>query len=267
LAFAAESKTVHAKDGVAAGYAATSLERALSILESFTEHRPVMTLTEVVEATGLNKTTAFRLLTVLARRGFVSRRPGTGLYMAGVRSLALAGAYRSQSSLLDVARPVLTALRDQLQETVILGVRHGYHRIDVECCKCSHALQAVVTLGAPKPLYVGAGGRALLTTLSATELDEYFATVALQALSPTTLVSRSDVEEALALIRHQGFAESCDEAGTGLAGFAVPLACPPSEPAAALIASIPLQRLTPSLRQAVIAAFREGSETIRQQLR
>ncbi|UFN49292.1 IclR family transcriptional regulator [Roseomonas sp. OT10] len=253
-------------EGNGTAYAATSLERALSILESFTEDRPALTLSQVVGATGLNKTTAFRLLTVLTRRGFVSRRPGSGEYMAGIRALALAGAFRARSVLLDAARPVLAAIRDRLNETVILSVRHGNHRIDVEYCRCAHALQAVVTLGVAKPLYVGAGGRALMTTLSPAELESYFAEVPLRPLSPTTLATRREVEEALAVIRRDGIAESLGEANTGLAGFAIPLACPPGEPAAALVASIPLQRQTPALRQDVIAAFREGAEAIRLRL-
>ncbi|MDB5368550.1 MAG: hypothetical protein JWP20_108 [Roseomonas sp.] len=247
-------------------YAASSLERALSILEAFTEERPVLTLSEVVQLTGLNKTTAFRLLAVLCRRGFVSRRQGTGQYTAGVRAVAFAGAYHRQFSLLDVVRPVIASIRDQVNETIILGLRHGYYRIDVEYSRCSHQLQAVVTLGVEKPLHVGAGGRALLSSLSAPELADYFACVERRPLSKTTLVEQHDIEEALVQIRRQGFAESFGEANTGLAGIAAPINDPRVQPAAALIASIPMQRLSPELRERVTAAFLHGVQEIRRRL-
>ena len=58
-----------------------SVQRALDILSLLTEDRPTVSIRDVVEATGLAKTTVIRLVSTLEQSGLLWAT--TGGYMAG----------------------------------------------------------------------------------------------------------------------------------------------------------------------------------------
>ena len=58
-----------------------SIRRALDILSLLTEDRPAVSIRDIVEATGLAKTTVIRLVQTLERSGLLWATPGG--YMAG----------------------------------------------------------------------------------------------------------------------------------------------------------------------------------------
>src|ERR1051326_6000134 len=65
---------------------ANSVVRACEVLKAFRTEREILGLGDLVDRTGLSKTTAFRLLQSLVRGGLVERA-GTGRYVSRVRPL------------------------------------------------------------------------------------------------------------------------------------------------------------------------------------
>ncbi len=61
-------------------YRVQALERALDILECFSFQDRSMSLSDVVNRTGLNKTTAKRLISNLTARGYLQRDPQSKKY-------------------------------------------------------------------------------------------------------------------------------------------------------------------------------------------
>ncbi len=105
-------------DGVVA------VERALSVLESFRPGQEHMTLAELTNQLPLHKTTIFRLLNSLVRKGFITREPG-GCYSLGAKVLYLGRVYQRGFSLADMVTGVLTRLMQQSGETASYYVSHG----------------------------------------------------------------------------------------------------------------------------------------------
>jgi DNA-binding IclR family transcriptional regulator len=101
-----------------------AVERALSVLESFRPGHEHMTLAELAEQLPLHKTTIFRLLNSLVRKGFVSRGPD-GRYSLGAKVLYLGRVYQRGFSLADMVTGVLTRLMQQSGETASYYVPHG----------------------------------------------------------------------------------------------------------------------------------------------
>ena len=126
------------------------LDKAVAVLDAL-EAGP-MTLTELVEATGLARATAHRLAAALEVHGFVGR-DGDGRFQLGPRL--------SQPGLPTVARPALEALRDATGESVQLYVRRGDQRLCVEALESPHGLRTIVPVGAVLPLEVGSAGKVL----------------------------------------------------------------------------------------------------------
>ena len=62
-----------------------AVERALAVLWCFSRNTPELTLTQIAEQVGLNKSTAHRLLATLNQNRFLQRDTATGAYRPGPR--------------------------------------------------------------------------------------------------------------------------------------------------------------------------------------
>src|SRR5438874_2663992 len=82
-----------------------SLARGLSVIKTFGEDAPSLTLSEVAVRTGLSRATARRILWTLHRLGYV-QSDGRNFNLA-VRTLDLGYAYLSSMSLWDAAQPYM----------------------------------------------------------------------------------------------------------------------------------------------------------------
>ena len=102
-------------------YTVQALERALNILDCFTFQKREMRLSEVVQETGLNKTTAKRLIANLAARGYLQQDPKSKHYQLGLRLFELGGIVFSSFSLRKAAAYPMSHLENSTGATVLLG--------------------------------------------------------------------------------------------------------------------------------------------------
>jgi IclR family transcriptional regulator, acetate operon repressor len=98
-----------------------SLDRAVAILRTFDRHHSARGVTETARLVGLTPSTTHRLLASLQEHGLVRKDP-QGRYTLGPELLRLAQVARDTVTLTDIARPVMSCLRDQTNETVALHV-------------------------------------------------------------------------------------------------------------------------------------------------
>jgi DNA-binding IclR family transcriptional regulator len=229
---------VEGKDAVVSGVGV--LDKAVVILSFLSEAGPA-TLAEVVEGTGLPRPTAYRLLSALEAHHLVGR--GNGRYVLGMRLLGW-GNRAAGVDLVEAARPVLGALRDETGESTQLYVREGDRRVCVASVeRAGEGLRDTVPVGAVLALDLGSGGKVLLAW--AEDAERSFA------------VKASELEK----IRRQGWAESVAEREAGVASVSAPVFGPDVRLRAAVCASGPISRLgeRPGERLAgsVVAAARE----------
>ena len=100
-----------------------ALARGLDVLTCFDATRPVQTLSEVAQATGLARPTARRLLLTLQELGYV-RSAGSGFELTP-RVLRLGLAYVSALGLWDVARPRMEDLVGRTHESSSMAQLDG----------------------------------------------------------------------------------------------------------------------------------------------
>ena len=229
---------VESKGRIASGVGV--LDKAVVILAFLSEGGPA-TLAEVVGGTGLPRPTAHRLLSALEAHGIVGRVGGR--YSLGLRLLGW-GNKVVGLDLIEAARPVLAALRDETGESTQLYVREGNRRVClVSAERVGGGLKDIVSVGAVLPLERGSGGKVLLAWVEDGER-----------------LSSMKTEE-LAEIRDQGWAESVAEREAGVASVSAPVFGSDGTLRAAVCASGPVSRLGehPGERLAgpVVAAARE----------
>lgn len=222
------------------------MDKAVVIL-SFLSERGSATLAEVVGGTGLPRPTAHRLLSALEAHRLVGRNDGR--YSLGVRLLGW-GSGAMGLDLVEAARPVLAALRDETGESAQLYVREGDRRVCVASFeRAGGGLRDIVPVGAVLPLDRGSGGKVLLAWAEDGE----------------SLSSVNTAAE-LAEVRGQGWAESVAEREAGVASVSAPVFGAGEALRAAVCASGPSSRLGehPGERLAgpVVAAAREIEDAL-----
>lgn len=239
-------------------YAITALSRAIAVLNVFSANRPQLALNDVVAATGLPKTTTFRLLSALMEHDFITLDPVSGKYSLGFALLRLGEVRRGQTNALGTVMPVMQEIREALNETVVFSVRVGDERVHVDALESRELLRRTAEIGGRAPLHAGASSKILLAGMTDAEIDAYIALHAPLAGPDGTPLDADALREELALIRQRGWAESRGEVRPGGGALAAPI----RDFAGNWIASIdiltPNDRYTPEHRERIIAVLLDG---------
>ena len=202
------------------------IDKAVAILDA-TAHAPV-TLSELVEATGLPRATAHRLAVALEVHHLLSR-DGDGRFVLGPRLGELAAAL--PDPLVAAAGAVLAWVRDESGESAQLYRRDGDVRVCIAAAERTSGLRTTVPLGARLPLTAGSGAQVLCAWLDETTLAD---------LLPSATFS----ERVLAEVRRRGWAQSVAQREAGVASVSAPVRAPEKgEVIAAISISGPIERL------------------------
>lgn len=135
------------------------LDKAISILDALAGEP--LALADLASTTQLPRATAHRLAVALEQHRLVDR-DRDGRFTLGMRVAELArSAIAGRANLVDVARPVLTILRDQTGESTQLYARQGDRRICLLSFESPHSLRTIVPVGAALPMARGSAGKVL----------------------------------------------------------------------------------------------------------
>lgn len=136
------------------------LDKAVVVWRALLEHGP-LTLADLTKHGDLPRATTHRLAAALEAHGLV-RRTDDGRYALGRWLVTLGRAAEAADSLVDIARPILEALRNETGESVQLYVREGDVRRCVVSLQSPHGLRWIVPEGSLLPLGAGSAGHVLL---------------------------------------------------------------------------------------------------------
>ena len=138
-----------------------AVERALGILNCFSEKTPVLSLKQLAEMTGFYKSTILRLAGSLERYGYLTRQED-GRFRLGMAFIGLGNIARQSLDIGAVVRPVIEELRDRFNESVAFYIRSGNQRVCLYRANANRAIRHQLEEGLRLPLDKGAGGRLLL---------------------------------------------------------------------------------------------------------
>jgi DNA-binding IclR family transcriptional regulator len=199
-----------------------SVERGIDILMALANGPK--TLTEVKIETGLSKGTAFRLLASLNYENLVVKEAHSNLYMLGPGFLRLfQGVMQGVGAITAVAKPALTSLWEETEETVTVHVRVGAERICIEELPSPQPIRYVSTLGAAAPLHVGSAGKVLIAFMESAEMEKTLQTLPLLPVTSATISDLDALRAELDTVRRQGYAMSHGERIPGASAVSVPV--------------------------------------------
>jgi len=204
-------------------YRVQALERALDILDCFNFQNRELSLSDVVNRTGLNKTTAKRLISNLTTRGYLQQDPQTRKYQLGMRLFELGGVVFSSFSLRRAAASPMTGLQNESGATVLLGVRMDDHLVYVDKREGDGMIRISSDVGWRRPLHYGMLGMVLMASIESGEVERILEKYPLEAHTPFSITDVDALSLRLEEIRVQGYVIEKEEAVEGLFGIAAPI--------------------------------------------
>lgn len=220
-----------------------SIDRAAAILRCFDARHAKLGTTEIARMTGLSTSTAHRLLAAMATNRLI-RQTTDHRYGLGPLLVQLARSGALPTTLRDAALPFMTALRDEVDETVGLHelISTG-ERVVVDQVESRQELRRHYTdVGVPLPLPHGAPGKAILAVLP-WETQEQWLSRPIAAVTPRTVTDPDALRAELAAARRRGWAGSNAERTPGIRAVASPLFNHAGEVVGALGLSVPTVRM------------------------
>ena len=232
-----------------------AVSRALRLLKMVgVHHETGLTLNTMVETTGLDRTTAYRLLSALVSAGLVERDTKKR-YRLGVEAMQLGLKSMSRVPILDRCKPLMMRLARRTEDTVYVVLRNGDFAHCIHYEEGAFPIKALVLqVDGMRLLGTGSAGTALLSTLSDAEIVEFHARQRTE-LAPHR-VALANLQAEIRMLRETGYATTDDLVAEGVSGVGVPFQVTPHSYAAISVGAI-RSRMAPERRQWIAEVIRE----------
>ena len=215
-----------------------SVNRAFAIMELFNDRRPALSVSEIAELTGLNRSTCYRFCQTLKSIGYleeVDRRR----FRPGLKAVSLSRAALSSRELPELALPYLRELQKSVNEAVNMSLLDGTEIVYVARILSDHLITLRLYVGSRLPAYATSMGRAILAFLPEKEADAVLDKSDLRPVTQHTITDRRRLKAELQRIKARGYSINDQEMAVGLRGVAAPILSANDRPVAAINLSIP----------------------------
>lgn len=220
---------------------AQSIDRAAQLLTSVVQADGPISFTELVDDSGLARSTTSRLLAALENNHLLERDQA-GAYRAGALFALHAARHDPWSQIVRLARPVMVAVGAATGETVNLAIPRGETVVQIAQVDSTYLLSARDWMQVDVPPHCSALGK-VLYAFDALALPDG----ELEQLTPKSLGTSAALRRQLSGIRRRGYALCRDELEIGLDAVAAPVLGPDGDVVAGLGVSGPSARLTARL--------------------
>ncbi|MDI6823108.1 MAG: IclR family transcriptional regulator [Bacillota bacterium] len=201
-----------------------SVDRALAVLELFSERTPELGLREMSEPLGLHKSVVHRLVTTLEVRGFLERDRTSGRWRIGPRMFELGELFLSDYGIEGLThelerlaeRAGLSAHLAILDKGEVLYIRNVEKRSELGFV--FHA-----RVGQRAPVHTTALGKCLVAWLPTEEVQQIIVSHGLPRRTAATITDPERFLEHLAQVREQGYAFDLEESAPGISCLGAPI--------------------------------------------
>lgn len=184
-----------------------TLSRGLDVLEALAAADELgLGPSAIAEKVSLDKATVTRLLRTLVETGYVAQDEVSRRYRLTGKILRLSHGVTAQLDLQRVARPHLKRLREDVGETVHLGVREGLEVFYVDKLVSDNSIQLVSEVGQTMPLHTTSLGKAILAALPEADREALYGQMDFAPRTARTIRSVERFREEIARTQARGYA-------------------------------------------------------------
>ncbi len=143
-------------------YCIRSVENALCLLEALAEEDSKCSLSQLSQRLGMTKASLFRLMATFESHGYVERSQGSSEYKLGLAAFEVGQKLLSRMTLLHKARPIMSQLVRQCNETAYLAIQRDEEVLFLEMVDNDQKVKVVSQVGRRFPLENCAAGKLFL---------------------------------------------------------------------------------------------------------
>ncbi len=226
-----------------ASYNVPNLERGLLIIELLANHKKGLTLSEIIESLDISKSSAFRIVSTLIFKNYLQKNETTKKITLSRKLMTLGVSSINEQSIVELSIDVMRALRDELKESVMLGVIIDNKGAILEQVSSSYPVKLYVEQGTHFYLHSSVGGKSILAFLPDEELDVMLKSMTLKRLTNNTIISKKSFREELNAVKEKGYAIDNGEDIQGIHCIGAPIFNEYGYPVSALWITAPHGRL------------------------
>jgi IclR family transcriptional regulator, pca regulon regulatory protein len=192
-----------------------SVAKAFRVLEAFGQTISDLSLMEIADITGLDKSATQRFSHTLWQLGYLEKDERTRRFRLGKPVLDLSFYYLRSNALIELATPALIDLRNSCGERANLSLYDKTTTIYVIRQQTKREYFDGSLVGRRIPVFCTAGGRAILSRLPAKEAADVISKSDLKPRTAKTVVDPSRIMEKVDEARQKGFGLAVEETVMG----------------------------------------------------
>jgi DNA-binding IclR family transcriptional regulator len=239
-----------------------SLERGLAVLEVVASAGRPIALAETARRLGLHRSTTHHLMQTLVRAGYLSQQDRSRAYELTQKLFQMTGRTWSPEQLGETAQPLLQELTQATGEGASVAMWADGNVVIAAKREAEGPVRALQDVGAVRPMYCTAVGKALAAWLPQSEVTAALARTPMEPRTARTITTPAAFEAELQRIRAAGYALDDEEQYEGLRCVAMPVFAYSGQVIAAMCVVGPKHRMT----QQKLAAVRAPLAVLSQRL-
>ncbi len=218
-----------------------AVDKCFALLDLVAQSSHSLGISEISRKLNLNRSTVFNIVHTLEALNVLELgqdgKFNFGTYLYGLCN----GAGRKQD-LIGAVRPYLIEIATNSSFSAFLGIRSGLRAVIVDKVDAVVDIKVSSEVGMRLPLLAGAGGKALLSQLSDSQIDQILTEHKLVKYTPLTCVDKGAYREAVMKVRVERVALDMEEYIQGIIAAAIPIK-PPRADLQAAIWAVGLKRV------------------------
>ena len=199
-----------------------AIDKCFSILALMAEAKRPFGFNEIVKNLGLNKSTVFNILHTLNDLDVLEKGPD-GLFRLGTCLFILGNAAAGGSELIQTVHPYLETINHEFKLSTFFGILSDQEVIILDKADRAHRIKISSEIGMRMPIFAGVAGKALLSQLPETDIDEILSEITPKRYTPRTIIDKAIYKKEILNVKKTGIAYDREEYIEGLIAIAVPL--------------------------------------------
>ena len=228
---------------MANNYIIPSLDRALEIIGFLAKQPKGCGITTIADKMSYPKNSVFRILKTLASKGYIIETDR--LYQLSAKFLAIGYSAVGEAHMVEKAIDVMRELRDEVNETVLLGTLVGSRGVILEQVLSTQPLKVMVDPGHNFALHTAAPAKAILAYMNPEDQAKVLDSITYTRFTENTLITKRHFVENLKTVRRKGYATDVAEEIMNLHCVACPVFNHKLEPNASIWITGPSDRIQP----------------------
>ncbi len=201
----------------------TSIDRALTILETLSQSKKGLTNSDISRKLDLPKSTISYILRTLEQRSYLYKADSSGKYRLTAKLFSVGIQVLRGMELHDIALPVLEELVDKTDLTGHLAILDGYDAVYIEKIDKPGFIKMDTWVGRRLDVHCTAVGKALIAQLPQESIEKIIKIKGLSKYTPKTISSSNQLFHELEKVRAAGYALDDSENNADVRCIATPI--------------------------------------------